>query len=106
MGISPLEFNGTITRAQDFTTIKHNEDNKGLVDQNNFQDQFRKEIQDKTKQVHHADDTENDKYRYDAKEKGNGEYSGNGGKKRKKKEQENSGEKVLIKGQSRFDIKI
>lgn len=42
MSISRIELQGTITRAQDYTAIKHNEDNKGIVDQSNFQTQFHK----------------------------------------------------------------
>ena len=38
MSINRIELQGTITRAQDYTTIKHNQDNKGMVDQSNFQD--------------------------------------------------------------------
>ncbi|GFI46095.1 hypothetical protein IMSAGC019_01408 [Lachnospiraceae bacterium] len=38
--ISRVEIQGQVTRAQDFTTIKQNEDNKGMVDQSNFQQQF------------------------------------------------------------------
>ena len=37
MTISRVELQGQVTRAQDFTTIKQNEDNKGVVDQTNFQ---------------------------------------------------------------------
>ena len=32
MSINRIELQGTITRAQDYTTIKHNQDNKGMVD--------------------------------------------------------------------------
>lgn len=107
MAISPLELNGTVSRTQDFTTIKHNEDNKGNLDQSNIQNQFHKEIEVKTKQVHNAEDAENTSYRYDAKEKGNGQYSGDGGKQREKDDKERKKEgKVIIKGQGRFDIKI
>ena len=106
MAIGPIELNGVISRAQDFTIIKHHEDQKSQVDQNNFQMQFHKEVESKSTQVHHADDSENDEKRYDAKEKGNGEYDENGKKKREKKKNEEEEGKVLIKGQSHFDIKI
>lgn len=105
MSIGPIELNGVISRTQDFSTIKQHEDQKGQIDQNNFQNQFHKEINSKSTQVHHADDAENDEYRYDAKEKGNNEYDDSGKKKREKKKKEEEG-KVLIKGQSHFDIKI
>ena len=36
MAISPLLFNGSVSRMQDVSMIKHNEDAKGMVDQTNF----------------------------------------------------------------------
>lgn len=103
MTISRVEIQGQVTRAQDFTTIKHNEDNKGMVDQSNFQRQFDQTVENKIRQVHQGDRTENQGKKYDAKEKGNGSYSGDGGRKRKK-----SGEdgKVILKSQGGFDMKI
>lgn len=105
MAIGPIELNGVISRTQDVTTIKQHEDQKSQIDQNNFQNQFHKEISNKSTQIQHADDSENNEYRYDAKEKGNGEYDENGQKKRQKKKKDEEGQ-VLIKGQSHFDIKI
>jgi len=105
MTISRIELQGQVTRAQDFTTLKQNEDNKGMVDQSNFQRQFDQAVDDKLHQVHQGDKAENEGKRFDAKDKGNGSYSGDGGQKRKKEEPEKDG-KVLLKGQSSFDIKI
>lgn len=104
MAISPLEANGTIGRMQDFNILKQNEDHKPMMDQSNIQNAFRKEVMDKTEQVHHADDTENNAYNYDAKEKGNGQYSNH--QKREKKNNEDKKDKFIIKGQNHFDIKI
>lgn len=107
MSINHIELQGQITRAQDYTTIKQNEDNKGMLDQTNFQSQFNKEIDQKMNQVHHAENAENTKKNYDAKEKGDGQYSGDGGKKRKKEnEKKDDDGKVLLKNKSSFDMKI
>ncbi len=108
MSISRIELQGQITRAQDYTTIKHNEDNKGIVDQNNFQSQFNKAVDNRMSQVHKGENTEKQNKRFDAKEKGDGQYSGDGGKNRKKGNQmdDNSDGKVTIKNINRFDIKI
>ncbi len=106
MSINRIELQGTITRAQDYTTIKHNEDNKGMVDQSNFQTQFQKTVESKVAQVHQGDNAENGKKNYDAKEKGNGEYSGDGGKRRKKSQEKDFDGKVFLKGIGRFDAKI
>ncbi len=104
MAISPLEANGTISRMQDFNIMKQNEDHKPMMDQNNMQNTFQKEVLDKSEQVRQADDAENSAYNYDAKEKGNGQYYNN--QKRKKKNTEEKKDKVIIKGQNHFDIKI
>lgn len=101
--ISRVEIQGQVTRAQDFTTIKQNEDNKGMVDQSNFQQQFHQSVESKVRQVRQGDHAENEGKRFDAKEKGNGSYSGDGGRKRKK--EENDG-KVVMKGHGGFDMKI
>lgn len=107
MSINRIELQGQITRAQDYTTIKHNQDNKGLVDQTNFQTQFHKAVDSKMTQVHKGEDTENEKKRYDAKDKGNGQYSGDGGKQRKESEKDKIPDgKVAVKHIGRFDIKI
>lgn len=105
MSISRVEIQGQITRAQDFTTIKQNEDNKGLVDQSNFQHQSERNVDNRLHQVNRGDQTENRQKRFDAKEKGSNEYSGDGGQKRKRQDAETEG-KVLVKGQSSFDMKI
>ena len=103
MSINRIELQGTITRAQDYTTIKHNEDNKGMVDQSNFQRQFDQTVENKVRQVHQGDRTENQGKKFDAKEKGNGNYSGDGGSRRKKPEEDG---KVVLKSRGGFDIKI
>ncbi len=105
MTISRVELQGQLTRAQDFTTIKQNQDNKGLVDQTNFQRQFNQTVENKVHQVHQGDKAENEGKRFDAKEKGNGVYYGDGGKRRKKEESEKDG-KVVVKGYGSFDMKI
>ena len=40
MAIGFVEMQGQITRAQDYTSIKHNEDSKGMVEQSNFGQQI------------------------------------------------------------------
>ena len=47
MSISRIEIQGQVARTQDFTTIKHNEDNKTMVDQTNFQRQFNQTVENK-----------------------------------------------------------
>ena len=51
MAIGFVEMQGQITRAQDFTTVKHNEDTKGLVDQSNFGHQMITQVEKQTQRV-------------------------------------------------------
>ena len=87
----------TISRAQDYTTIKHNEDNKVNVDQANFSEQFQKTTEQNIRGVHKSDDTMWHENKPDAKEKGNGNS------KRKKQQTK---ERVVVKNQGGFDMKI
>lgn len=103
MSIRPVEVNGMIQRTQDVSTLKQNEDNKPMLQQQNIQTQFSKETIHHLKQVNHADDTENQQKRYDAKEKGSNEYVN---QQKKKKEKKKDG-KVIVKSQGGgFDVKI
>ncbi len=104
MAISPILTQGTIARAQDFTTIKHNEDQKGLIDQSNFQQQFKKEINERPHQVNRQDNAESQNRKFDAKEKGDNQYSGDGGRRRRDSAEEQG--RVVVKGRSSFDMKI
>ncbi|MCH5341788.1 MAG: hypothetical protein J1E01_09990 [Acetatifactor sp.] len=92
----------TITRAHDYTTVKHNEDNKGFVDQTNFSQQVQKTTEQHIRQVHGSDDSDWHQQNPDAKEKGRNEYQGDGGRRRKQGAQE----RVVVKGHTGFDMKI
>ena len=100
----------TISRAQDYTTIKHNEDNKVNVDQANFSQQFQKTTEQNIREVHSSDNTQWHEQKPDAKEKGNGKYAGDGGKRRKKPVTQGqvtvTQGQVTVKGRGGFDMKI
>lgn len=104
MAISPILLNGSVTRMQDITQVKQNEDMKGMVDQTNFQNTFHKEIDHKLNHVHQSDNAENHQKKFDAKEKGDNEYSGDGGKRRRQNKRQDG--TVIAKTQGGFDIKI
>lgn len=93
----------TITRTQDYTTIKQNEDNKGLVDQSNIGQQVQKESEQHIREVRSSDNADWHNKKFDAREKGDNEYSGDGGSRRKQQEKK---EQVVIKGRGGFDIKV
>lgn len=105
MAIGSISLQGQISRAQDFSTIKQNEDNKVIVDQGNFQTHFNKEVNQNLNRVRQSDNAENRGKKHDAKEKGSGQYSGDGGRQRKHEELQGS---VRLKTQldKGFDIKV
>lgn len=108
MAIGQIELQGQITRAQDFTALKHNEDTRGTVEQANVGEQISKQIEKQVERVNKKEQPEYHNKKFDAKEKGNNEYSGDGGKSRKKKEKapvEPDG-KVLLKGIGNFDLSL
>lgn len=101
MAFGSIEFT-TISRANDYSAIKHNEDNKGFVDQTNIIQQTDKNIEQRLREVHSSDDTQWHQKNPDAKEKGNNEYQGDGGRNRKK----GVSERMVVKNRGGFDIKV
>ena len=93
----------TISRAQDYSSIKHNEDNKGMVAQTNISQDIQKTTEQRIREVHSSDDPEWHQKNPDAKEKGNGEYYGDGGRRRKGVKTQ---DRVVVKGRGGFDMKI
>ncbi len=104
MPIRPIELNGTISRVQDVATLKHNEDNKHIVNQTNLSVHSQKEIDHHQKKVRNADDSNYYQEQYDAKEKGNGSYYSN--QKKKKNHSQEQKEKKLKENSHSFDVSI
>ena len=105
MSIRPVEFSGVVQRSQDMSTVKQNEDNKPMLQQQNVQTQFAKETIHHMQQVNPANDSDNPEQKFDAREKGSNEYEDRRNKK-KKPEGKNSG-KVMPKAvRGGFDMKI
>mgnify|MGYP004464621389 FL=1 len=104
MAFGSLEI-ASIPRTQDYTVMKQNEDNKGAFQQMTLGDQSQKQSEHRTREVHSSDNADWYTGQYDAKEKGNNEYTGNGGKHRKKEDSEKEGT-VIVKKHQGFDIKI
>lgn len=92
----------TIPRVQDFTIIKQQEDNRAALVQTNLNNQNTKEIQNRATQVNETQEALWQQKKFDAREKGSNEYSGDGGKRRQSKPTA----QVVVKGQQGFDMKI
>lgn len=105
MSVSPVGYHGLIQRTTDVSSIKHNEDARPGMEQHNIQTQQAKQEHELTHKVAQAKQKENERKRYDAKEKGSQSYQGK--KQQKKKDGSQAEDKVVVKGQSKgFDIKI
>lgn len=103
MALGAIEFT-TISRAQDFTTIKQNEDSKAFVDQTNIGHQSVKNQEQRATTVVDPNHAEWQNKREDAREKGRNEYSGDGGKKRNSEKKVR--DQMIVKGRQSFDMKI
>ena len=84
--------------------MKQNEDNKPMMDQHNFHNQFQRQVEGQSRKVIDPDKAMNNKYDYDAKKKGNNQYSGESGKRKKKETTEKK--KDLPAGERGFDVRI
>lgn len=92
----------TIARSQDYSNIRHNETTRVISEQSNLVVREQKEIQQKVKQVRDGENAQWHNRKFDAKEKGDNRYGGDGGRKRK----QTSGQKAVPEKQGGFDIKI
>ena len=107
MGIGPLELSGAISRTTDFANIRHNQENKTMVDQTNVNLSLNRQAVAKANTVERGNDANNDQKKFDAKEKGSNEYSGDGGKRRNNQNNKNKDGIVIPKGPTGgFDIRI
>ena len=83
---NPISIQGQITRAQDMSALKQNDDNRAFVTQLNMQRIHEDQIESRARQVQEKEDLENDAGRHDAREKGKNQYAGDGGKRRKRED--------------------
>ena len=103
MAISPILFNASIQQTDNVLQNQTRQVEKGMVDQGNIYSQEVKQEYQKARQVVRSDQTIMKEERFDAKEKGNGSYQGDGGRNRKRKSEEG---RVITKPEGGFDIKI
>ena len=110
MAIGQVELNHAMTRIQDYTTQKHNEDQRGVVQQTHAQEKFSKDLDKnlkqvvKTEQEEYQNKTQYQNKKFDARDKGSNQYNGDGGKNRKKRDTPE--DRVIAKQSTAFDIRI
>lgn len=104
MGLAPIEMSQIYSRTQDVSSMKQNEEHKPMMDQQNFHNQFQKQVDNQSRTVVDPNKAANNKYDYDAKKKGNNQYEGSQEKRKKKTLQ--GKKKPLPSADKGFDIRI
>ena len=102
MALSPILFNGTIQATQDVSMLKMHDDSHAAILQDNSFHKVEEEQDHKVHSVREADDTELNEKGYNASEKGDNEYTGDGGRNRRR----NREGRVVVKGKGGFDISV
>lgn len=103
MTIRPVDLGGMIQRADDVGQIKHQQDIKPMMDQQNIQIQVNKREDNLAHKVQETESKGKMKNDADAKEEGRGQYFSH----REQKKKNVSDGKVVKKNQDgAFDIKI
>lgn len=106
MIVRPVVLQGTVQNSQNVTGMKHAENIKPSVEQANIAATTQKEIQHKSENVIRKENVNKEQQKFDAKEKGSNEYVSVKVKKKAKTVTADEEEKVIVKSQSGFDIKI
>jgi hypothetical protein len=95
-----------IMNSQEATQIKHMESHRVQHAQEQQSKNFQNMITQEQYKPTEAAKSDNNEYRYDAKEKGNNKYNGSGGKKQKKQEEKKETKPAGLQQGSSFDILI
>ena len=82
MSINRVDF-GVMATSTDVSSIRGAEEARPLADQQNFQVQFKEEVQNKEHSVNAENDIDQGKLNSDAQDKGSNEYMGDGGRNRR-----------------------
>jgi len=107
MTIRPVDFNGMLQRTDDVSQLKHHDDSKPIVDQQNIQGTVEKRSEQLTHEVVHQDNSGGAGNNADARDEGKGVYVDIRNKKESKAVENKSDGKVLKKQiMGSFDIKI
>ena len=108
MTVRPVHLNGMIQNTQDVSTIKHQENTKPAVEQQNIQIQEKQKEQEQAQNVNAKDNADREQKKYDAKEKGSNEYVKRTKKKKIEKQEDLPDGSVTLKMtmSGGFDIKI
>lgn len=106
MSIRPVDFNGMMQNQQNVSSVKQNEDQRPLLQQQQAYQTVTKQGEASARQVVNKDGPAREEYRFDARDGSKNEYQSSQRKKKKQKEKMEDGH-VRIKGMSGgFDMTI
>lgn len=108
MTVHPVHLNGMIQNTQDASTIRHQENTRPAVEQQNIQVREERKEQNQAQGVNRKENADQLNNKQDAKDKGSNEYV-NQRRKRKKEKQEilpDGSVKLKMTMSGGFDIKI
>ncbi len=95
MAITPIEMYTMIPKSQEAANVRHGEQVRENAQQAGTMQQLTQKSDADSMRTVAATQTENPDYRYDAKEGGNGQYSGNQGRKKEEKEEQEPQKKIV-----------
>ncbi len=104
MALRPIDMMVMPNRSQEASQQHSAANAKHTHAQNSMNAQFSTEVRHNSEQTVKMTKSENNEYRYDAKEKGNSSYQGS--KNKKKKKEDESSEKAKRIKISNFDMRI
>lgn len=105
MSIRPVDIGGMMQRSEDIGILKHQQDSRPAVEQQNAQSQMTKRTEELRHQVMNPENSNKPDTHADAREKGKNEYffrKGNGNKKK----EEADGRVVKKYSDGGFDVKV
>lgn len=108
MTVRPVHLNGMIQNTQDVSAIRHQENQKPAIEQQNIQIREQQKEQSQAQEVHKKDNADNEQKKFDAKEKGSNAYRDQRRKNKKEKKENlpDGSVKVKMTMSGGFDIKI
>lgn len=106
MGISPIETVTLLPKSQEASVLKSNETQRPIHNQISLQQHINQQAARDSRQAVKTQDAENNKYRYDAKEKGNNKHEGSSQKKNSSKKDSNEKKNPINYDGTSFDIRI
>lgn len=103
MTINPLHFNGMMQRSQDVSSVKQNEEQRPVMQQENIQTSFQRKMDDAVRTVVNPEKGQQANGHFDAKEEGKNKYFNTRKKDEKPKPKDQVTEKKQTYG---FDVTV